>query len=135
MKLTPLLLVILISCCRVPANELSGLWKVERIEVLHNNVLKAKIDTGCQYWAFNARKRIDIFEQSSLRNQLDIKIGSNCIMCVDRMTGEVIDEYRISKLNKKRLLLCNYKKLNEDEYSIMYYFDKVDRKDTIELRP
>lgn len=111
---------------------LRGLWKVERVEILENSELRKTIYSDAQYWSINGR--IEIFDTSKLQNTLHIKLHPKSISSFDPGTGFIRDEFMIEKLNPRHLELCSRKKIDQAEYSIFYYLNKVDDSTAIEIK-
>jgi hypothetical protein len=107
-----------------------GLWKMEKIEVFNNDHLRKTIDTGYQYWKFCKTDSILIFERKELQNCLQIKINRNSITSIDRTNRA--DVFAITLVNKEKLELSSRQKLNEQEYTIVYYLEKVNEENNEE---
>ena len=103
----------------------SGIWKLEKIEVLQNNELKKIIEAGYQYWKFYKADSIEIFNDELVQKCLKIKADNDSFRSIDRGTGNVIDEFVIEKFNKQELELSSRKKLDQLEYTVVYYLEKV----------
>ncbi|MEP7376068.1 MAG: hypothetical protein ABI675_21915 [Chitinophagaceae bacterium] len=103
----------------------SGLWKLYRIEVLRDNELTKTIDAGYQCWKFYKADSIEISDKQEIQKCLKIKCGKNYFNSVDRISGVVIDEFVIEKYDKKVLELSSFKKMDEKNYTILYYLEKI----------
>jgi hypothetical protein len=124
-SLTAFICILFIGCNR--SNEFSGLWKIRKVEILKNNELNKVIDTGEQYWCFRRKAVIEIFDKHKMQNTLHVKIGDSSIKSFDA-AGHLQDEFIIHKVDDSNLALASSKKLDDDNYNVIYYLDKV--KDT-----
>jgi len=116
----------LLAACKVNNHHLpAGLWRLEKIEVLKNNELKKIIDTGYQYWKFYKTDSIEISNEKEIQKCLRIKAGNDSFRSIDGGTGDTIDEFFIEKLNKHELELSSKKKLDQIDYKVVYYLQKM----------
>lgn len=120
-------LFFLVSCADRTKRKMEGWWKVRKIEVLKNNELKKTIDTGCQYWNFARQSKIEIFDLHTMQNTLHVKFGSNLLRSYDG-DGHMQEEFIIGSISDQNLELLTHTKLRQDDYSVIYYFDRI--KDT-----
>jgi hypothetical protein len=111
--------------CRGTEHSFHGLWKVKRVEVMQGSELKKLIDTGSQYWDMRTKSGIDIFDNGQLQNRLSIKTAANSIQSFDPATGNLKDEFVIEKFDKQNLELSSRQTINENDYQVIYYLDKV----------
>lgn len=121
------ILTLLFSCGQ--RDEFAGLWKIRKVEIHKNNELKKVIDTGFQYWNFKKRSTISIFDKHKVQNTLRIRIRPGVITSLSA-TGEVQEEFLIQELKRNSLALSSKKRVDEDDYDVFYYFDRV--RDTVE---
>lgn len=118
-------LCILYSCYQSKkSNVTDGLWRIRKVEVLKNNELKKVIDTGYQYWNFNKKSMIEIFDTHKIQNVLHIKIADRSIKSYNNQ-GDLQDEFFVHEINDNSLSLSSCKKLDNQEYNIVYYLNKV----------
>lgn len=97
---------------------------MRKVEIRQNNELKKLIDTGSQYWSFKNPSLIEIFDTHRIQNVLHIRIGNTSIKSYDNH-GALQDEFLIKKINDNNVALFSKKKVEDAEYHIIYYLDKV----------
>lgn len=116
---------LIIACKKNNTTIPSGIWKLQKIEVLQNNELKKIIEAGYQYWKFYKADSIEIFIDELVQKCLKIKVGNDSFRSIDRGTGDIVDEFFIDKLNQQELELSSRKKLDQLEYTVVYYLEKM----------
>lgn len=116
----------LIGSCNqvVHHNMIDNLWKIRKVEILKNSELKKVIDTGYQFWSFKKKSTIEIFDAGKIQNVLHVRIGNSIIRSYD-VKGDLQDVFVISEIGDDNLALSSKKKLDDAEYNIVYYLDKV----------
>jgi hypothetical protein len=97
---------------------------MRKVEILKNNQLTKVIDTGSQYWSFKKPSLIEIFDMHRIQNILHISIGHKSIRSYDN-NGALQDEYTIKTINDDNIALFTKKKVEDAEYNVIYYLDKV----------
>ena len=105
---------------------------MDKVEIMQDAELKKTIYSDYQYWSINGR--IEIFDTSRLQNTLHIKMNKKSFNSIDPGTGFIRDEFVIEKINPRHLELCSRKKIDQAEYSIFYYLDKVDDSSAKEIK-
>jgi hypothetical protein len=129
MKVGALIIILfypLIYSCSARDKINPGWWRIDRVEILKNDQLTRVIDSENQYWNFRARDSIEIFEGHQLQVCLQVRMDKHSIRSIDRKSGGLIDEYFISKSNKDQLELYSTIRMEEDNYRVVYYLDKVE---------
>ncbi len=117
--------IFIFICCVVAAcykpdinPKLRGLWKVDKVEVMKDGELKRLIKDSSQYWQIYQQDSIRIFTPEKLQNCFPVTIHKSSI------TGPA-DEFIIDKLNDESLELSSNKKMQEANYTVIYYLDRV----------
>jgi hypothetical protein len=127
-SLTACMIIIVFSCSQAGNSDLTGhLWKIHRVEILKNNELKKVIDTGYQYWSFKNTSLIEIWNTEKIQKVLHFKMSKGSIKTYDT-SGALQDEFFIERMGQDNMALSAHKKIEDAEYNIVYYLDKV--KDT-----
>jgi hypothetical protein len=127
-SITTCMILVLCSCgSNVNTGLANGLWKIRKVQILKDSELKKTIDTGYQYWNFQKRSTIEIFDAQKIHNVLHIKIGNSTIRSYD-VKGNLQDEFVIEEIDNNNMALSSKKKVDDSEYNIIYFLDKV--KDT-----
>jgi hypothetical protein len=129
--LTAGIVIISIFSCHQTASPalINSLWKIRKVEILKNNQLKKTIDTGYQYWSFKKKSMIEIFNTGKIQNVLHVQIGNSSIRSYD-VKGKLQEEFVIEEMGDDNMALSSKKKVENAEYNVIYYLDKV--KDTAE---
>jgi hypothetical protein len=126
--ITACMIAVLFSCgSDVNSGFANGLWKIRKVQILKNKELKKTIDTGFQYWSFQKRSTIEIFDAHKIHNVLHVKIGNSTIRSYD-VKGNLQDEFVIQEISNNNMALSSKKTVDDSEYNIIYFLDKV--KDT-----
>jgi hypothetical protein len=118
--------LLLFAGCKRHHKVPEGLWKLDKIEVLRNNELKKIIDTGQQYWKFYKADSLEISDAAHVQKSLRIKAGKDSFMSLDHQSGNAVDEFVIDKLNKQELELSSRKTIENDDYTVVYYLERID---------
>jgi len=118
--------LVLVGSCSQTAhhNMIDSLWKIRKVEILKNRELKKVIDTGFQYWSFRKKSTIEIFDASKIQNILHVRIGNSTIRSYN-VKGDLQDEFVICEIGDDNLALSSKKKMENAEYNVIYYLDKV----------
>ena len=129
------LITLCLFACRstVDPQTMDGLWKIRKVEVFKNNQLKKVIDTGQQYWHIAGKKNIEIFDTQQVHNVLRIKVDKNKIKSFND-SGQLQDDFVVERHNANSLSLSSHKKMQQDQYNIVYHLDKVPDADADDLR-
>jgi hypothetical protein len=122
-------MISIVFSCTQPANSslINKLWKIRKVEILRNNKLEKVIDTGYQYWSFKTTSIIEILNPQRVQNVLHVKMSGSSMRTYDT-SGTFQDEFTIQKIDEDNMALSAHKKIEDAEYSIVYYLDQV--KDT-----
>jgi hypothetical protein len=123
--LTACLCTALFSCRQANNTDLTkSLWKIRKVEIWKDNEVAKVIDTGSQFWSFEKKSMIEIFDKHRVQNVLHIKMSTGSIRSYDT-SGSLQDEFFIQQLDKECLALSSRKKIMQSAYNIIYYLDRV----------
>lgn len=124
-SLTACIAAIMCSCNQNAHPELmNGLWKIRKVEILKDHELKIVIDTAYQLWSFKRPSIIEIIDKGRTKNILHIKMDSSSIRSYDK-NGKLKEEFMIRSINNGNVTLASKQKVEDEEYHIIYYLDRV----------
>lgn len=103
---------------------MTGTWKMRRVEIRKDHELQKVIDTGYQLWSFKKPSLLEISDANKIQNILHVKLGRSSIRSYDSK-GVLQDEFQVMELAGDCCSLTSKKTLNDIQYDVVYYLDKI----------
>jgi hypothetical protein len=111
------------ACQNLPS--VYGYFKMNRVEVFENDRLAKVIDTGIQFWNFSRLSTIQIFNNAGVQKTLYINKYKGRLQSRDKTTGKLREEFYIRKWDQQCLELRSTKTINQNQYYIIYFLEKI----------